>query len=143
MDRITTNYFRPFYSSHHSWHSTKALPFRVYGIVEICQLIVCLFVAFVEALFAWMNPLMELGYKRPLTVKDVWKLDSWDRTETLNHKYVLAFLTHVATWKPKSYLTIYKKKILFDQVLFHFYIELHLDFRDVGLRNVEGLNHGF
>ncbi|RAL50240.1 hypothetical protein DM860_007914 [Cuscuta australis] len=34
--------------------------------------------------FAWMNPLMQLGYKRPLTEKDVWKLDTWDRTETLN-----------------------------------------------------------
>ncbi|KAL5577346.1 hypothetical protein UlMin_019045 [Ulmus minor] len=37
--------------------------------------------------FSWMNPLMELGYQRHLTEKDVWKLDSWDRTETLNAKF--------------------------------------------------------
>nr|GMD83307.1 ABC transporter C family member 2-like [Ipomoea batatas] len=37
--------------------------------------------------FAWMNPLMQLGYKRPLTEKDVWKLDTWDRTETLNDAF--------------------------------------------------------
>lgn len=32
---------------------------------------------------------MKLGYKRPLTDKDIWKLDTWDQTETLNKKYVL------------------------------------------------------
>ncbi|CAH9141477.1 unnamed protein product [Cuscuta epithymum] len=37
--------------------------------------------------FAWMNPLMQLGYKRPLTEKDIWKLDTWDRTETLNNVF--------------------------------------------------------
>ncbi|KAI4297457.1 hypothetical protein L6164_037348 [Bauhinia variegata] len=37
--------------------------------------------------FAWMNPIMKLGYERPLTEKDVWKLDTWDRTETLNNKF--------------------------------------------------------
>ncbi|XP_021745370.1 uncharacterized protein LOC110711298 [Chenopodium quinoa] len=36
-----------------------------------------------DILFSWMNPLMELGYKRPLKEKDVWKLDTWDQTETL------------------------------------------------------------
>lgn len=35
-----------------------------------------------------MNPLMQLGYKRPLTEKDIWKLDTWDQTETLNDKCV-------------------------------------------------------
>lgn len=29
---------------------------------------------------------MKLGYKRPLTEKDVWKLDMWDRTETVYDK---------------------------------------------------------
>ncbi|PHT93257.1 ABC transporter C family member 2 [Capsicum annuum] len=38
-----------------------------------------------EITFSWMNPLMQLGYKRPLTDKDVWKLDTWDQTETLNN----------------------------------------------------------
>ncbi|XP_028090855.1 ABC transporter C family member 2-like [Camellia sinensis] len=42
---------------------------------------------FSKTTFAWMNPLMHLGYKRPLTEKDVWKLDTWDRTETLNSKF--------------------------------------------------------
>uniref|UniRef100_A0A5B6ZCK4 ABC-type xenobiotic transporter n=1 Tax=Davidia involucrata TaxID=16924 RepID=A0A5B6ZCK4_DAVIN len=37
--------------------------------------------------FAWINPLMYLGYKRPLTEKDVWKLDTWDQTETLNSNF--------------------------------------------------------
>ncbi|KAK6150130.1 hypothetical protein DH2020_017655 [Rehmannia glutinosa] len=30
----------------------------------------------------------QLGYRRPLTEKDVWKLDTWDRTETLNDSYI-------------------------------------------------------
>ncbi|EEF35768.1 mgatp-energized glutathione s-conjugate pump, putative [Ricinus communis] len=42
---------------------------------------------FSRTIFAWMNPIMQLGYKRPLTEKDVWKLDIWDRTETLNNKF--------------------------------------------------------
>ncbi|KAL3329623.1 hypothetical protein AABB24_033795 [Solanum stoloniferum] len=40
-----------------------------------------------QILFSWMNPLMQLGYKRPLTEKDVWKLDTWDQTETLNNSF--------------------------------------------------------
>lgn len=42
---------------------------------------------FSRILFSWMNPLMELGYKRPITEKDVWKLDTWDRTKTLHSKF--------------------------------------------------------
>ncbi|KAJ0975715.1 hypothetical protein J5N97_017680 [Dioscorea zingiberensis] len=37
--------------------------------------------------FSWMTPLMQQGYKRPITEKDVWKLDSWDETETLISKF--------------------------------------------------------
>ncbi|XP_020554194.1 ABC transporter C family member 12-like isoform X1 [Sesamum indicum] len=37
--------------------------------------------------FDWMTPLMQLGYRKPITEKDVWKLDSWDQTETLNRKF--------------------------------------------------------
>ncbi|KMT03936.1 hypothetical protein BVRB_8g187450 [Beta vulgaris subsp. vulgaris] len=37
--------------------------------------------------FSWMNPLMDLGSRRPLTEKDVWKLDTWDQTETLISKF--------------------------------------------------------
>lgn len=39
-----------------------------------------------EIFFSWITPLMKLGYKRPITEKDVWKLDSWDETETLNSR---------------------------------------------------------
>ncbi|KAH7836909.1 hypothetical protein Vadar_007286 [Vaccinium darrowii] len=42
---------------------------------------------FSKITFGWINPLMHLGAKRPLTEKDVWKLDTWDRTETLNSKF--------------------------------------------------------
>ena len=35
-----------------------------------------------------MNQIMKLGSRRPLTEKDVWQLDSWDKTETLNDSYV-------------------------------------------------------
>ncbi|KAK8931125.1 ABC transporter C family member 2 [Platanthera zijinensis] len=42
---------------------------------------------FSRIFFSWITPLMELGYKRPITEKDVWKLDSWDDTETLNSRF--------------------------------------------------------
>ncbi|OAY74964.1 ABC transporter C family member 2 [Ananas comosus] len=38
---------------------------------------------FSRIFFSWMTPLMQQGYKRPVTEKDVWKLDTWDQTETL------------------------------------------------------------
>ncbi|KAG8381911.1 hypothetical protein BUALT_Bualt05G0022000 [Buddleja alternifolia] len=37
--------------------------------------------------FDWMTPLMQQGYRKPITEKDVWKLDSWDQTETLSKKF--------------------------------------------------------
>ncbi|KAK9267442.1 hypothetical protein L1049_009868 [Liquidambar formosana] len=37
--------------------------------------------------FGWMTPLMQQGYKKPITEKDVWQLDSWDQTETLYRKF--------------------------------------------------------
>ncbi|CAN0874920.1 ABC transporter C family member 2 [Linum grandiflorum] len=37
--------------------------------------------------FGWMTSLMEQGYKKPITEKDVWKLDAWDETETLINKF--------------------------------------------------------
>ncbi|CAK9142859.1 unnamed protein product [Ilex paraguariensis] len=37
--------------------------------------------------FGWMTPLMQQGYKKPITEKDVWKLDTWDQSETLNRKF--------------------------------------------------------
>ncbi|KAJ4703008.1 ABC transporter C family member 2-like [Melia azedarach] len=37
--------------------------------------------------FGWITPLMQLGYKRPITEEDVWKLDTWDKTETVVEKF--------------------------------------------------------
>ncbi|KAK2998796.1 hypothetical protein RJ639_023994, partial [Escallonia herrerae] len=37
--------------------------------------------------FGWMTPLMQQGYKRLITEKDVWKLDAWDQTQTLSRKF--------------------------------------------------------
>nr|XP_028966066.1 ABC transporter C family member 2-like [Malus domestica] len=34
-----------------------------------------------------MTPLMQLGYRKPITESDVWKLDAWDQTETLINKF--------------------------------------------------------
>ncbi|KAG1338494.1 ABC transporter C family member 2 [Cocos nucifera] len=42
---------------------------------------------FSKIFFSWMTPLMQQGYKRPITDKDVWKLDKWDQTETLNDRF--------------------------------------------------------
>ncbi|KAG8474416.1 hypothetical protein CXB51_033997 [Gossypium anomalum] len=38
-------------------------------------------------LFGWITPLMQQGYKRPITERDVWQLDTWDQTEILIHKF--------------------------------------------------------
>ncbi|XP_050370620.1 LOW QUALITY PROTEIN: ABC transporter C family member 12-like [Argentina anserina] len=37
--------------------------------------------------FAWMTPLLQLGYRKPITERDVWKLDTWDQTETLINRF--------------------------------------------------------
>ncbi|KAK3432695.1 LOW QUALITY PROTEIN: hypothetical protein EUGRSUZ_D00218 [Eucalyptus grandis] len=37
--------------------------------------------------FGWVTPLMQQGYKRPISEKDVWKLDTWDQTETLIKRF--------------------------------------------------------
>ncbi|KAI3439158.1 uncharacterized protein J3R85_005114 [Psidium guajava] len=37
--------------------------------------------------FGRMTPLMQLGYKRPITENDVWKLDSRDQTRTLIKRF--------------------------------------------------------
>ncbi|KAM7505798.1 hypothetical protein LguiB_004702 [Lonicera macranthoides] len=42
---------------------------------------------FARIYFGWMTPLMQQGYRRPITEKDVWKLDTWDLTETLSAKF--------------------------------------------------------
>ncbi|KAF5736366.1 ABC transporter family protein [Tripterygium wilfordii] len=57
---------------------------------------------FSKITFAWVNPLMKLGYKRPLTDKDIWKLDTWDRTETLNSMFQKCWSKE--SQKPKPWL---------------------------------------
>ncbi|KAK9055990.1 hypothetical protein SSX86_027077 [Deinandra increscens subsp. villosa] len=52
--------------------------------------------------FSWMDPLMFLGYKRPLTEKDIWKLDTWDQTEALNSKFQIYWEEEIR--KPKPWL---------------------------------------
>ncbi|KAI4371822.1 hypothetical protein MLD38_010126 [Melastoma candidum] len=53
-----------------------------------------------KILFSWMAPIMRLGYKRPLTDKDIWKLDTWDRTETLNSKFQVCWAEESRKQKP-------------------------------------------
>ncbi|KAI5671046.1 hypothetical protein M9H77_11410 [Catharanthus roseus] len=55
---------------------------------------------FIEITFAWMQPLMKLGYRRPLTDKDVWKLDTWDRTETLINVFQKCWVEESQRTKP-------------------------------------------
>ncbi|XP_057763903.1 ABC transporter C family member 2-like [Salvia miltiorrhiza] len=50
--------------------------------------------------YAWMNPLMKLGARRPLTEKDVWQLDSWDKTETLNDSFQKSWAEEKRRSKP-------------------------------------------
>ncbi|CAN4101608.1 unnamed protein product [Withania somnifera] len=57
---------------------------------------------FSKITFSWMNPLLQLGYKRPLTDKDVWVLDTWDRTETLNNLFQKSWAEE--SQRPKPWL---------------------------------------
>ncbi|MQL75608.1 hypothetical protein Taro_007976 [Colocasia esculenta] len=52
--------------------------------------------------FSWMTPLMEKGYKRPITENDIWKLDTWDMTETLHRDFQKSW--HEECRKPKPWL---------------------------------------
>ncbi|XP_011043294.1 PREDICTED: ABC transporter C family member 12-like isoform X3 [Populus euphratica] len=38
---------------------------------------------FSRIFYWWLTPLMKQAHKRPISEKDVWKLDTWDQTETL------------------------------------------------------------
>ncbi|KAK9088503.1 hypothetical protein Scep_027585 [Stephania cephalantha] len=55
---------------------------------------------FSKIYFGWMTPLMQQGYKRPITEKDVWKLDTWDQTETLYSKFRGCWLEESQKTKP-------------------------------------------
>ncbi|XP_050370619.1 ABC transporter C family member 12-like [Argentina anserina] len=50
--------------------------------------------------FGWMTPLMQLGYKKPITETDVWKLDTWDRTETLIKRFQECWVEESKRSKP-------------------------------------------
>ncbi|KAI0495107.1 hypothetical protein KFK09_025254 [Dendrobium nobile] len=55
---------------------------------------------FSKIFFSWITPLMQLGFKRPITEKDVWKLDSWDESETLNSRFQKFWLEESRRSKP-------------------------------------------
>ncbi|KAI4303732.1 hypothetical protein MLD38_039329 [Melastoma candidum] len=55
---------------------------------------------FSKIYFGWMTPLMKLGYKRPITEKDVWKLDTWDQTETLIERFHASWVEQTQKQKP-------------------------------------------
>ncbi|XP_043688809.1 ABC transporter C family member 2-like [Telopea speciosissima] len=57
---------------------------------------------FSRVYFGWITPLMQQGYKRPITEKDVWKLDTWDRTETLYSNFQRYWLEE--SQRPKPWL---------------------------------------
>ncbi|XP_019185928.1 PREDICTED: ABC transporter C family member 12-like isoform X2 [Ipomoea nil] len=50
--------------------------------------------------FGWMTPLMKLGYKKPINEKDVWMLDTWDRSETLSRKFLMCWMEESQRSKP-------------------------------------------
>ncbi|KAM3300247.1 hypothetical protein ACQJBY_041331 [Aegilops geniculata] len=52
--------------------------------------------------FSWMTPLMQQGYRRPITNNDIWKLDNWDETETLYSRFQKCWNDELQ--KPKPWL---------------------------------------
>lgn len=50
--------------------------------------------------FGWITPLMQQGYRKPITEKDIWKLDTWDRTETLSRKFQRCWIEESQKSKP-------------------------------------------
>jgi hypothetical protein len=55
----------------------------------IAKLVFCILILCpLQGIFYWwLTPLMKQAHKRPISEKDVWKLDTWDQTETLMNKY--------------------------------------------------------
>lgn len=50
--------------------------------------------------FAWVGQIMQLGYRRPITEKDVWQLDTWDRTETLHDSFQKSWAQEIQRPRP-------------------------------------------
>ncbi|XP_017970733.1 PREDICTED: ABC transporter C family member 12 isoform X2 [Theobroma cacao] len=57
---------------------------------------------FSRIVFGWITPLMRQGHRRPITERDVWKLDTWDQTETLIQKFHRCWVKE--TQRPKPWL---------------------------------------
>ncbi|KAL1826245.1 hypothetical protein ACET3Z_004657 [Daucus carota] len=55
---------------------------------------------FSRIVFGWITPLMQQGYRRPITEKDVWKLDTWDQSETLRIKFLQCWMEESQKEKP-------------------------------------------
>lgn len=78
-----------------------------------------------------MTPLMKQGYKRPITEKDVWKLDSWDQTETLNARFVSRSFSVL-------HLCMHGMNVSTTSPNFKF-----VDSRNLGRKKPRDQNHGF
>ncbi|GLT35129.1 hypothetical protein SLA2020_096080 [Shorea laevis] len=50
--------------------------------------------------FGWVTPLLQRGYRRPITGKDVWKLDTWDWTEALIKNFQSCWAEETQRKKP-------------------------------------------
>lgn len=85
---------------------------------------------------------MQLGYKRPLTEKDVWQLDSWDRTETLNDTYVALYVFPVQIWSVSLGRKLHAPFSGTNMAHESNMLLCPLGSRDLGLRRFGGLNHG-
>ncbi|ESQ33830.1 hypothetical protein EUTSA_v10006558mg [Eutrema salsugineum] len=55
---------------------------------------------FTGIFFDWITPLMKLGYRKPITEKDVWQLDKWDETETLIKTFKRCWIEECRRSKP-------------------------------------------
>ncbi|XP_062162854.1 ABC transporter C family member 12-like isoform X2 [Alnus glutinosa] len=55
---------------------------------------------FARIYFGWLTPLMQQGYRKPITERDVWKLDTWDQTETLITKFQRCWIEESQKSKP-------------------------------------------
>ncbi|KAL9383972.1 hypothetical protein Peur_024295 [Populus x canadensis] len=55
---------------------------------------------FSRIFYWWLTPLMKQAHKRPISEKDVWKLDIWDQTETLMNKFQTCWVEESQRPKP-------------------------------------------
>lgn len=58
--------------------------------------------------FAWVGQIMQLGYRRPITEKDVWQLDTWDRTETLHDSFQKSWAQEIQRPRPWLLRALYR-----------------------------------